>query len=163
MIRYLPSKLLDQIAPAEKVEKLVTSRLTLNRAVMSMFNGIDFLSKATIQRTALQTIRDYKERFEQEKDEGTPPAQAKEDALNDKKLMVQRVQNSVVQQIAGEIKDQYRGEYYKWIASSSDEPDPLHALKYGKRYQIGRGEMPGERWGCKCGMQILVPESKLQL
>lgn len=163
MIRYHPLDLLRKIAPAKKVEKLVSGRLTLNRAVLSMFDEIDFLSKKTLERTALQTIKEYKERFEIEKEEGSPPEQAKDDALNDKKLLVNRVQNSVVKQVASEIKDQYSGEYYKWLPSDADEPDPLHQLKYGKRFQIGKGEMPGDRWGCKCGMQILVKESKLEL
>lgn len=163
MIRYHPLELLRKIAPAQKVERLVSSRLTLNRAVLSMFDDIDFLSKDVLTRTALRTIREYKQRFQQEKEEGTPPAQAKEDAVNDKRLLVNRVQNSVIQQVAGEIKDQYSGEYYKWLPSTADEPDPLHQLKYGKKYQIGKGEMPGDRWGCKCGMQILVKESKLEL
>ena len=162
-IRYHPLDLLAKIAPAKKVEKLVTSRLTLNRAVLSMFDDIDFLSKATLQKTALQTIQQYKEKFENEKDEGVEAAVAKEDAVNDNKLLVQRVQNSVIQQVAGEIKDQYSGEFYKWLPSTADEPDPLHALKYGKRYQIGKGEMPGDRYGCKCGMQILVKETRLAL
>ncbi len=162
-IKYLPTKLLAKVAPAKKVEKLVSGRLTLNRAVLSMFSEIDFLSKQTLERAALGAIRQYKERFEAEKDAGATASEAKADALNDKKLLVKRVQNSVVNQVAGEIKDQYRGEFYKWLPSDAEVPDPLHQLKYGKKFQIGKGEMPGDRIGCMCGMQILVKESQLEL
>ncbi len=42
-------------------------------------------------------------------------------------------------------------------------PDAEHKKKYGKRYQLGKGEKPGDRYGCKCGMDIHVKESKLVL
>lgn len=163
MIRYLPNELLRKIAPAKKIEKLVSGRLTLNRAVLSFLNDVDFISKQSVERTALKTIKEYKQRFQEEKKDGVPTSEAKDDALNDKKLLVNRVQNTVVNQIAGEIKDQYRGEFYKWLPSDASEPDPLHQLNYGKKFQLGKGEMPGDRYGCRCGMQILVSESKLDL
>ncbi len=162
-IRYLPNEFLKRIAPKAKVEKLISSKLTLNRAVLSFLTDADFLSKATIEKTALKTIKEYKATFQDNKEEGLPVDEAKDEALNDKKLLVNRVQNTVVNQIAGEIKDQYLGEFYKWLPSDADEPDPLHQLKYGKKYQVGKGEMPGDRYGCRCGLLILVPETKLDL
>lgn len=162
-IKYLPNEILRKIAPARKIEKLVTQRLTLNKAVLSFLDDADFISKKTVERTALKTIKQYRERFENEKDGGSTPTEAKEDALADKKLLVNRVQNTVITQIADEIQDQYRGEFYKWLPSDASEPDPLHQLNYGKKFQIGKGEMPGDRDGCRCGMLILVKESKLEL
>ncbi len=155
-ITYLPSKLLNKIAPAKKIEKLLTQRLTLNKAALSFIDAIDFMSTKTIEKTALKTIKDYKERFKEE-------PEVKDDVLEDKSLLVNRVQNTIVNQVAGEIKDQYSGEYYKWLPSDADEPDPEHQLNYGETFQIGDGEMPGDRYGCRCGMQILVKESKLDL
>ncbi len=155
-ITYLPSKLLNKIAPAKKIEKLLTQRLTLNRAALSFVDAIDFMSTKTIEKTALKTIKDYKERFKEE-------PEIKDDVMEDKSLLVNRVQNTIVNQVAGEIKDQYSGEYYKWLPSDADEPDPEHQLNYGETFQIGDGEMPGDRYGCRCGMQILVKESKLDL
>lgn len=156
MIKYLPNEVLKKIAPIQKIEKLITGRLTLNKAVLSFLSDSEFLSQKTLERTALKTIRDYKQRFKEE-------PEVKEDVLEDKKLLVNRVQNTVVNQIAGEIKDQYRGEFYKWLPSDASEPDPLHQLNYGSKFQIGRGEMPGDRYGCRCGMQILVSDTKLEL
>ena len=162
-IKYVPNEVLKKLAPPAKIEKLVSSRLTLNRAVLSVLDGADFLSIKTIERTALKTIKQYKARYENEKDAGLSASEAKDVATNDNKLLVNRVQNSVVNQIAGEIKDQYRGEYYTWLPSDADVPDPLHQLNYGKKFRIGRGEMPGDRIGCRCGMNILVTETKLEL
>jgi hypothetical protein len=155
--------MLRKLAPKKKVEKLMTSRLTLNRAVLSTLTDADFLSAKTLERTALRVIKQYKASYKEETDDGVPPSEAKDDAVNDKKLLINRVQNTVVNEIANEIKDQYRGEYYKWLPSDASEPDPLHQLNYGRKFQIGRGEMPGDRYGCRCGMQILVTETKLDL
>jgi hypothetical protein len=156
MIKYLPSKLLKSIAPDKKIQKLVTQRLTVNKAALSFLDGVDFLSKQTVERTALKTIKQYKQRFKDE-------PETRDDVMEDKSLLVNRVQNTIINEIAGEIKDAYRGEFYKWLPSDADVPDPLHALKYGKKFQIGKGEMPGERYGCKCGMAILVSDTKLDL
>lgn len=121
-----------------------------------MFDGIDFVSNAQIQRVALNALKVYKARF-RDKDI------SKTKALAGKKLLVQRVQNAIVQSVSSEIKDKYSGEYYKWLPSDAVTPDPLHQLKYGKTFQIGKGEMPGDRYGCRCGMQILVSDTKLAL
>jgi hypothetical protein len=162
-IVYKPDKLLRKIAPAKKIERLVSGNLTLNKAVLSMFNDIPFISKGTIKDAALSTIKQYKKKYADLKKEGEAAAIAKEETLNDKVLLVDRVQSAVIFEVSSEIKDQYLGEYYTWLPSSATEPDPEHQLKYGKRYQIGKGEQPGERWGCKCGMEILVPEKTLDL
>jgi hypothetical protein len=162
-IRYLPRELLKRLVPKKKIEKLVTQRFTLNRATLNVLADANFLSKSTLEDVALKVIKQYKNKFEDSVGSGESEAQAAEDALNDKKLMVQRVQNSVVFQIKEEIKDQYFGEFYRWLPSSAETPDPLHQLNYGKTFQIGKGEMPGDRWGCQCGMEILVQEKKLQL
>jgi hypothetical protein len=163
MIRYHPIDLLKKIAPARKVEKLVSGSLTPNKAALSFISDIDFLDEKAVVRVALKTIKQYKEKYEELKDDGASATEAKDEATNDNKLLVNRVQNTIVNQVAGEIKDEYSGEYYRWLPSDASEPDPLHQIKYGKKYQIGKGEMPGERWGCRCGMQILVKESKLDL
>lgn len=162
-ITYDPNKILRKIAPKKKVEKLVSGNLTLNKSVLAMFSGIDFISKASIQSVALKTIKQYKKRYADEKAEGQTASEAKETALNDKKLMINRVQNAIVTQVSQEIRDQYAGEYYIWLPSDALEPDPQHQLNYGKKFQIGKGEQPGDRFGCRCGMDILVPERTLAL
>lgn len=164
-IRYLPNEMLKKLVPEKKIKKLVTGKLTLNRAVLSTLSDADFLSKKTLERTALKTIKDYKDKFQEIKAESDDVsiAEAADEAVNNSKLLINRVQNSVVLQIADEIQDQYFGEFYKWLPSDASEPDPLHQLNYGRKFQIGKGEMPGDRYGCRCGMNILVTETKLDL
>lgn len=163
MIKYNPNDLLKKIAPKNKVEKLVSGRLTLNKSVMSQLSKADFLSKKSLERTALNTIKQYKKKYKEEKSDGLSSEEAFDSATNDNKLMVSRVQNEIVSQVAAEIKGAYRGEYYIWTPSDANEPDPLHQLNYGKRFRVGVGEMPGDRDGCRCGMTILVSENKLEI
>ncbi len=163
MIKYLPNELLAKIAPEKKIKKLITPSLTLKKAALSFVSDIDFIHKDTISDVALQVVKQYKARFEDNKDEGLSASDAKEDAINDGKLLVNRVENTIVSEVAGRIKDVYSGEYYTWLPSDAEVPDPLHQLNYGKKFKIGVGEMPGDRYGCRCGLNILVKETELEL
>ncbi len=127
-----------------------------------MFSEIDFIDEKEISSVVLKTLKQYRKRYEVEK-ETLNAADAKEETLNDKKLLVQRVENSVVNQIANEIEDQYNGEFYIWLPSDADIPDPEHQLNYGKKFKLGDGEKPGDRYGCRCGMDILVKDTNLNL
>ncbi len=156
MIKYDPSELLKKIAPRKRIKSLVSNTLSLKRAALSFIDRIDFISKGSVTRVALKTIKGYKKRIALDES-------VKKEILADPKQLIQRVQNEVVLQITHEIKDKYSGEFYIWLPSDATEPDPEHQLRYGKEFQIGDGEMPGERWGCRCGMQILVKETQLSL
>lgn len=155
-IVHNPSDLLNRIAPDQKIKRLISKDLTFKKALLSMFDGIDFVSNKRIQTVALNALKVYKSRYKSEDISKTK-------ALAGKKLLVQRVQNAIVQSLSDEIKSKYSGEYYKWLPSDAKTPDPLHQLKYGKTFQIGKGEMPGDRYGCRCGMQILVSDTRLDL
>ena len=113
-------------------------------------------SKKSVSRVALKTIKGYRARIKADGD-------VKDEIIDDPKLLINRIQNEVILQISGEIKDAYHGEQYEWLPSDADEPDPEHQLNYGKVFTVGDGEMPGDRYGCRCGMNILVPENKLDL
>lgn len=156
MITYDPNELVRKIAPDRKIKKLMRRTLSLKRAALSFVSDIDFIDEKAVARVALKVLKGYKERVKEDPD-------TKSDILADPAQLIQRVQNEVILQVSGEIKDQYHGEFYVWLPSDAEEPDPEHQLNYGKEFQIGDGEMPGERIGCRCGMQILVDESRLQL
>lgn len=156
MIKYEPSKLLKKIASRVKIKRLLKQNVSLKRTALSFVDQFDFLDKKSVLKVALKTIKGYKERIKAD-------PEIKSDLLDDPRQLIQRVQNEVVLQIGDEIKDRYAGEFYIWLPSDADEPDPEHQLNYGKKFQVGDGEQPGDRFGCRCGMQILVPETKLEL
>jgi hypothetical protein len=155
-IRYFPDKLLSKIAPPKKIERLITENASLKKTSLSFIDDIDFLDKKAVTKVALKTIKGYKKRIKED-----PTIKA--DIVEDPAQLVQRVQNEVVFQVKEAIAEQYDGEFYVWLPSDASEPDPEHQLLYGKKFQVGVGEMPGDRYGCRCGMEILVPEKKLNL
>ena len=159
MIRYQPNKILKKIAPGTKVEKALRNNLTVKRAALVNATQFDFLDMQSIGTVALKAIKSYKDRIA----DAANPEKIEAEILENPALLIQRVQNEVVAQVAGSIRGQYQGEFYIWTPSDAAEPDPEHQLNYGKKFQIGEGEMPGERYGCRCGMDILVDDSSLEL
>ena len=156
MITYDPSKLLKKIAPATKIKKLLKDNISLKRTALSFVDDIDFIKKSEVLETALGVISNYRDRIAED-------PSIKAEILKDPAQLIQRVQDSVVFQVSEGIKENYDGEFYIWLPSDAETPDPEHQLNYGKKFQIGDGEQPGERYGCLCGMQILVDASSLAL
>lgn len=156
MIKYLPDKLLAKIAPAKKIKKLLSSRLSLKKTALSFIDDIPFISKKNVSDTALKVIRGYRKRIKEDPSE-------KEIIKKDPKQLIQRVQNQIILEIGSAIKERYPGERYIWLPSDADEPRPEHQLNYGQEFTVGDGEQPGDEFGCRCGMQILVDDSSLDL
>jgi hypothetical protein len=155
-IVYDPKEVLNKIAPQRKIKKLIKSNVSLKRTALAFVDSFSFIDKKAVSRVALKTIKSYEDRLASD-------AIEKSEILKDPKLLIQRVQNEVVFQISNEIKGKYNGEFYEWLPSDADEPDPEHQLNYGKVFKIGVGEMPGDRIGCRCGMNILVDQTELKL
>lgn len=163
MINYLPSKILKRLVKKKTVENLVTDNLTLNKAAVKTLANMNLLTEAKVTEIAIRVINGYKEKYKNLRSEGEDKSDALANALNDKVNMVREVENAALYAISQEIKLNYRGEFYIWLPSDAETPDPVHQLNYGKKFQIGKGEMPGDRYGCHCGMQILVDETRLDL
>lgn len=163
-IRYEPKKVLKKIASKKNIENLVTDRLTVNKAVLNSLDASGVLGKKQLQYVGLNVIKQMRERAENLADDsGLTKAESREEILENKKQLVQRVQNATVKEITKKVKEKYRGEFYVWLPSTAENPDKKHKRKYGKRYQLGKGEAPGDREGCRCGMEILVKAKRLNL
>lgn len=166
-IIYDPKAMLKKVAPDTKIKRMMTKSLNLKKAALTFVDAIDFLDKKSVAEVALKTVRSYQQRVAREQVEAGFEASAG-DALEaslvkDPKLLIARVQNEVVLQISNSIRENYEGEQYEWLPSDAEEPDPEHQLNYGKIFTVGVGEMPGERYGCRCGMNILVKQTQLEL
>ena len=156
LIKYQPDKLLEKIAPQSKIKKLISKSFSLKKTALNFIDSSDIISKDSIEDVALKTIKEYKKRIKLDEElEG--------DLKKEPKLLINRVQNAVVFQISQEIGSKYKGEKYRWLPSDADEPDPEHQVKYGEIFIVGEGEMPGERYGCRCGMEILTEDEKLEI
>lgn len=166
-IIYDPKAMLKKIAPESKIKRLVSDKLTLKKAALSFVDAADFIDKKSVSDVALKVIRGYQERIAKEQAEAGLDKSAgdalEKEILKDPKQLINRVENELVFQISESIKENYDGATYEWLPSDAEEPDPEHQLKYGKIFVIGEGEMPGERYGCRCGMNILVKQTQLRL
>lgn len=155
-ITYDPKKLLQKIAPESKIKKMLSSKVTLKKTALNFVDAVDYIDRKSVSKVALKTIKEYKKRIKADKD-------IKSELLDDPKQLIQRTQNEVLFQVSELIKENYTGEQYEWLPSDAEEPDPEHQLNYGKIFTVGDGEMPGERYGCRCGMNILVKQTQLEL
>lgn len=160
-ITFLPSEFLRKTAPEKLVKRLITKKLTVNKAALSMLSQSDILSKKKVLDISLKVAKSYKQTYKDKISEDVPASEALDETLNDKKLVVARVHNAMVHEVAKDIKKTYHGESYEWLPSDADEPDPVHQLNYGLIFQLGKGESPGDRYGCRCGMRILVDDTEL--
>lgn len=152
-----PSKIIERFASNRKVKRLFSSKgISLNRVALAFIKEIDFVDTTDITKVALEVIRQYEKRIRADKS-------VKKEIQKNPKLLISRVQNEVVLKLSEGIKKNYAGKKYRWLPSDAKEPDPQHQLKYGKIYTVGVGEMPGERYGCKCGMEIITDEKQLEL
>lgn len=145
-IRYEPKRVLDSLKKRKPGRSLSVKRLA--RDVVENVKG---LSAKKLDEISIKVIKQYKEKNDLERIE-----------IDDRQA-IQRIQNNAIYEISQGIKENYSGEYYEWLPSDADDPDPEHQLNYGKIFRIGEGEMPGDRYGCKCGMNILVDATKLNL
>lgn len=162
-IKFEPKKILKRVAPKSRLKKALKADLTLKKSALSFADQIDFISKKDVTTTALRAVKAYKDRIKREKKAGNKIGDLKRELYKDPRQLIQKIQNSVVFQVTEKIKEKYKGEFYIWLPSDASEADPEHQSNYGKKFQVGVGEMPGERYGCRCGMEILVPGSKLNL
>lgn len=158
MIRYRPEHLINKILPDSALEKMITGDLSLKKGALKSLSKLKFLDEKSVRESANKVLKSYKKRAKDEDSDDT-----KESLKEDPKLFVQRVKQNIAYQMTQAVKERYQGEAYTWIPSSADEPDPEHQLNYGKKFIVGVGEMPQDRQGCQCGMDIHTDDKVLDL
>lgn len=166
-INYQPRNVLRRMAPKKKIEKLLTQKLTVNKTALHAITDSGIVGQKQLEKIALKVIKQYKKREKAEIKDGATKKAARSDTLDNKKLMIQRVQNATVSEITKAVQDKYVGEFYEWLESTAENPREDHKENYGKIFQIGVGDAngndPGDEIGCMCGMRILVKENRLNL
>lgn len=152
---WLPETYVKEVLPKSLRRKALTKSVNYSKRILRALllagvaadNAKDSLSRV---------VKFYRDKMKRLKSEGIRAY--KSQALNDEKLLNERVDNLLVWNEAERLKEERRGQKYIWLPSSSKEPRPLHQLKYGKTYTVGKGVFPGEEYGCKCGAMFLDGE-----
>lgn len=151
---FFPKDFARGMISDKHLARLVTNKLTLNKIVMRQVASLTNMTQKEIEEIALKVLKSYRSRYKELIESGQSKSSALKGTLNDKKLIVNRVKDEVIYKASESLKEKYAGHEYIWLPSDSAEPDPRHQAKYGKTYIVGKGEMPQDRYGCKCGMRI---------
>lgn len=154
---WLPEQYVKNVMPLSLRRKALTKSLNYSKRILRalLLAGV---KEENAEDSLRRVVKFYKDKMKRLKNEGVRAY--KSEALNDEKLLNERVDNLLSWNEAERIKEERRGQKYIWLPSSSQEPRPLHQLKYGKTYTVGDGVFPGEEYGCKCGAMFLDDFSK---
>ncbi len=170
-IIFDPKAMLKRVAPKAKIKRMVSSRMTLKRTILANIGTDEIpIDNGSLAKVARDTLTGYQQRVAKETVENNFEKAAgnelEKKLIADPKQLIQRVQNEVVYQVHQGIQKKYGGKQARWLPSDAEEPRPEHQKNYGKIYIIGEGidgVEPGDEPGCKCGIEILVDETQLDL
>ena len=156
--RFIPGRWLEKIFP-KGIEKsgLLSDNLEIKKRYLQALVRATSLSGREITAEVYKTVDFYEQKEAALKAAGVKAF--KQETLNGQELLKARLKNFLVY---SEIQRQHKGRMYRWLPSNANEPDPEHQLLYGKIFREGEGDkdgnMPGERWGCQCGIEWLADE-----
>lgn len=156
--RFDPSAWLERVFP-KGIEKtgLLTDGLDIKKRYLKALVRATGQSGRKITAEVYKTVEFYAEKEAALKAAGEQAF--KQEALNGQALLTSRLKNFLVYAEVQEQRKRHKGKMYRWLPSSAENPDPEHQLLYGKIFREGEGDkdgnMPGERWGCQCGIEWL--------
>lgn len=159
--RFDPSAWLERVFP-KGIEKtgLLTDGLDIKKRYLKALVRATGQSGRKITAEVYKTVEFYAEKEAALKAAGERAF--KQEALNGQALLTSRLKNFLVYSEVQEQRKRHKGKLYRWLPSSAENPDPEHQLLYGKIFREGEGDehnnMPGERWGCQCGIEWLDDE-----
>lgn len=159
--QFLPDEFLGMVLPAKVWRKNFVigslDELGVQKKIVKTIAAQSAITKKDLSTTINGVLREYKRRGRALAAAGV--AAYRRDAINDGALLKQRVRDAVVYAEVVAQKEKHRGQYYRWLPSSANEPDPEHQALYGQVFKVGTGDkdgnMPGERYGCQCGIEWL--------
>jgi len=160
MVKIYPETILKKALPKGFFDKnLLKKDFSLRQKAFQALILATTADKREITVTVAKVAATYQRKIDDLTNDGMPKANANVIAKNGEKLLRQRIEGLVIYDAVQQIKSENDGEKYRWLPSSSDNPDPQHQLLYGKIFNVGKGDnegnMPGERHGCQCGVEIL--------
>ena len=159
--RFDPQTWLKRVFP-KGIEKsgLLNDKLEIKKTYLKALVRATSVSQRQLTQEIYKTVDFYVEKEERLKAQGVKAF--KQEALNGQALLTERIKNFLVYSEVQAQKKAHKGRMYRWLPSSAKEPDPEHQLLYGKVFREGEGDkegyMPGERWGCQCGIEWLDDE-----
>lgn len=157
-MKFIPAQYLRRVIPkGVRRHGLLNEKLDVKKSYLKAIVLATAVSQATLTAQVYNVVEAYRLREKQLQADGIRAF--KREAVNGQKLLSRRIEHFLTYAKVQEIKQKYKGRHYRWLPSTAKEPDPEHQLLYGKVFLVGEGDkdgyMPGERWGCQCGIEIL--------
>lgn len=151
---FLPDRFLSDVLPPHFwTRKILTRELDPKKTVMRAIVSATIVSKRDLNETYARAIGFYDTKIAKLKNDGVRAY--KSQALDNERLLKSRIANLIIWNEVQEIKKENKGRRYRWLPSSAKEPRADHQLRYGQVFTVGDGEMPGEAYGCQCGIEWL--------
>lgn len=155
---FYPDRFLKSILPRSFYKAELTSRgFSLKREAKRYLQKAVVIGGAELEETIENTLDQYAEKaldLRADRVKGFFKHAVNEDAL-----LRNRIEGTLIFAQVENLKKEHKGEMYEWLPSDAEEPDPEHQLLYGKVFKVGEGDsngnMPGERFGCRCGIKFL--------
>lgn len=151
---FLPDRWLRLNFPAGFwARKMLTAGVDPKKTAINTLVQAAAITKRDLNGTFDRAIEFYDDKMAKLKADGVRAFKSK--ALDGEKLLKARLKQLVIYNEVQHQKKTHKGRRYRWLPSGAKEPRPEHQLRYGKIYTEGDGEMPGEAWGCQCGIEWL--------
>lgn len=138
-------------------KKILDNELAIKQTELQAVLKATNISKREVEGTIGKVVNLYDRKMKMLKKEGIKSSRAM--AINNEVLLKNRLENLILWNEVQNLKQEHEGQFYRWLPSSAETPEPEHQLLYGKVFKVGEGDkdgnMPAERYGCKCGIQFL--------
>lgn len=153
---FLPDRFLSETLPKNFWRrKLLERNNDPKKAIMKQIVRATVVTNRKLDETYTNAIDFYNNKMQRLKDEGVRAY--KSEALDNERLLKQRIANLITYNEVQALKKEHKGKRYRWLPSGALNPDPEHQLLYGQIFNVGEGDkdgnMPGERYGCQCGIE----------
>lgn len=157
-----PDRLLREVLGVGWARKNILGRdYSLKNEVKRAILKADVMTERQLDSMADKVTDFYISKAERLQAEGIKAY--RKEAINNEKMMKERVEMAVTYYEVDREAKAHAGGFYRWLPSEAKEPEPEHALLYGKVFKVGEGDkdgnMPMQRYGCKCGIEWLSDET----
>lgn len=157
-----PDRLLREVLGVGWARKNILGRdYSLKNEVKRAILKADVMTERQIDSMADKVTDFYISKAERLQAEGIKAY--RKEAINNERLMKERVEMAVTYYEVDKEAKAHAGGFYRWLPSEAKEPEPEHALLYGKVFKVGEGDkdgnMPMQRYGCRCGIEWLSDET----
>lgn len=144
-----PANIVKRIPASLRRSAVFTERGTINKHILAAIQSLPEFAGIGSQDIILML-----ERYRFTHRTRIAEAVAKSPTLED--VVSNGVQHAYVEKIKTDAKKS--DKLCRWVPSTAQNPDPTHQRNYGKIFQLSkgiRGEIPGERYGCKCSFVVV--------